>query len=316
MPTARHTDDTSVQSDDEEEALMCGLLDDEQLKQERQRVRVLPPASDSDEEEKETGAEGVRGSHGAGAEVPEAFERLELPYVHKELDLGRKTASRSSSHLDRATGGWRLVWHFDEPFHLERAVRDLCHELAIFDRFPTYDEMRRHGWGELADAILQSRHRSDCPRSGLAGSWLSRPSHWSQDSCYCVQLLLCDRERFDAASSRLWLSRQYVLKSLKKRQCADCSPSDTQIRCVRKLAARWGLKKLPAAAEETRRDLFEVLLGLPPSREADEAMALFDLDRDLCSTCAKELEVERGQVVVCQRSIFARLLPLNSPHVL
>ena len=83
---------------------------------------------------------------------------------------------------------------------------------------------------------------------------------------------------------------------------------------MRKLAARWGLKKLPAAAEETRRDLFDVLLGLPPSREADEAMALFDLDRDLCSTCAKELEVERGQVVVCQRSIFARLLPLNSPH--
>ena len=69
--------------------------------------------------------------------------------MHKELDLGRAKGSRSSSHLDRAAGGWRLAWNFDEPWHLERAVRDLCHELAIFDRFPTYDEMRRHGWGRL-----------------------------------------------------------------------------------------------------------------------------------------------------------------------
>jgi hypothetical protein len=58
--TARHANNTTLQqSVDEEEALMCGLLDNEQLKQGRRRVCVLPPASDSDEDaEQEEAGEG------------------------------------------------------------------------------------------------------------------------------------------------------------------------------------------------------------------------------------------------------------------
>ena len=49
--TARHANNTTLhQCVEEEEALMCGLLDNEQLKQGRRRVCVLPPASDSDED--------------------------------------------------------------------------------------------------------------------------------------------------------------------------------------------------------------------------------------------------------------------------
>jgi hypothetical protein len=150
-------------------------------------------------------------------------------------------------------------------------------------------------WGPLADEILHSRHRSDCPRSGRVVSH----RHWSEDSCYCMQLLRMDRERFDATSSRLCLSQQYVLKSLRKRQCAECLPSDMQRRRVRKLAATWGLTKVPAEKENSRRDLFEMLESLPPSREVDEVMALFDVGQDVCSVCGRELEVEGGQVGFC-----------------
>ncbi len=123
--------------------------------------------------------------------------------------------------------------------------------------------------------------------------------HWSEDSCYCLQLLQKDRERFEAASSRLCLSQQYVLKSLRKQQCAECRPSDTQLRRVRKLAATFGLTKVPAEKEKSRRDLFEMLDSFPPSREVDEIMALFDVGQDVCSVCDRELEVEGGQVRFC-----------------
>jgi hypothetical protein len=114
-----------------------------------------------------------------------------------------------------------------------------------------------------------------------------------------MQLLRMDRERFAAASSRLCLSQQYVLKSLRKQQCAECRPSDTQLRRVRKLAATFGLTKVPAEKEKSRRDLFEMLDSFPPSREVDEIMALFDVGQDVCSVCDRELEVEGGQVRFC-----------------
>ena len=209
-------DDEGSDGEEElEEAIGCGLLEvgrgADSWQGERGRRQVRPPSPDSSSD---SGPEAL-GNECAGwgqrargrredGHADESMERLELPYVHKEIDLGPLVGSE---RVDGSTGGWRLAWNFEVPWMLDRAVQDLSYELCVFDRVPSYQEMRQHGWGPLADFILQSRHRSDCPRAGRAAG----ESSWVQESCYCIQLLLCDAKRQAAAERSLSLARERAL---------------------------------------------------------------------------------------------------------
>lgn len=126
---------------------------------------------------------------------------LRLPYLHRALDLGPR-----SGPPDSAAGCTRELWDLEEAWVVRRALADLAFELRVLDRLPRYSEMRAHGWGALADHILQTRHRSDCPRSGRAAG-----AAWAGEPCACLELLLADRSRVERASERLWAAREAAL---------------------------------------------------------------------------------------------------------
>ena len=89
-------------SDEEADALMCGFLDsDEPAPRVQQRARPRVMLSSSDEE-----LEGDLDYDLYGQDDAEE-ERLELPYVHKELDLGPEKGFGSCA-IDGETGTWQI----------------------------------------------------------------------------------------------------------------------------------------------------------------------------------------------------------------
>eukprot|EP00960_Hanusia_phi_P076751 768604-Hanusia_phi.AAC.8 len=137
-----------------------------------------------------------------GAETSDSVAMLKLPYAFKVLDAGPRKRRRA----DEEVGKWRLSWYLEESWIVIRAIEDLSFELRTLDRLPSYPEMRQHGWGPLADHILRTRHRSDCPRSG---SFVEVDS--ARESCYCVQLMLTDRLRLQAVNEQLSLAKEGIV---------------------------------------------------------------------------------------------------------
>ncbi|EKX44285.1 hypothetical protein GUITHDRAFT_139835 [Guillardia theta CCMP2712] len=137
-----------------------------------------------------------------GRGASEEEQTLRLPYVFKVLDAGPRRRRRA----DEEMGTWRLSWYLEETWVVIRAIEDLSFELRTLDRLPTYAEMRDHGWGDLADHILRTRHRSDCPRSGSFDD-----VDYARESCYCVQLMLTDKLRLLAVNEQMSLAKEGVV---------------------------------------------------------------------------------------------------------